>query len=305
MTTPPDKDYTRILGNLRAEGRPWAVEAAALIEELQAWDVRGWFKAVQETGGPVAHEDGWVLSARSAEVPSEARRLAILDCAKMVNGRLAGRQEGSDLWLEIIKITNMLERQSRSELPAKKDAGLPCGRQADESCPEVCCLERPASAVDPYVRNPAKGQCKCGQHEVPAGCDGIQWYWQRHGRTACTLELPNERCWCGLLRSEHIKGHAEGAVLSATATNAAPQRSLNPPATTESVGFSAGAAVVIEACAMVCEREAAWHREEAKRAFDERRHITGNILSGKRDSLETAALKIRAMMRPTESRASK
>ena len=46
---------------------------------------------------------------------AEARRLAILDCALMVNGRLAGREEGSDLWLEIIKITNMLQRFSKSD----------------------------------------------------------------------------------------------------------------------------------------------------------------------------------------------
>lgn len=39
---------------------------AASIRELGQWDVRAWWKAVQETGGPVAHEDGWVLSSRSA-----------------------------------------------------------------------------------------------------------------------------------------------------------------------------------------------------------------------------------------------
>lgn len=64
---------------------------------------------------------------------------------------------------------------------------------------------------DPYKRNPEVGKCSCGQHDVPAGCDGVQWYWQRHAREACTLELPNKQCWCGLLRSEHITGHKEGA----------------------------------------------------------------------------------------------
>ena len=64
--------------------------------------------------------------------------------------------------------------------------------------------------TDPYKRNPTAGQCKCGGHTVPAGCDGVQWYWQRHGRDACTLELPNLRCWCGLLRHEHVTGHKEG-----------------------------------------------------------------------------------------------
>jgi hypothetical protein len=52
-------------------------------------------------------------------------------------------------------------------------------------------------------------KCPCGQHDIPAAIDGIQWYWQRHARTGCTLELPDLVCWCGLKRSEHIKGHAD------------------------------------------------------------------------------------------------
>jgi hypothetical protein len=83
-------------------------------------------------------------------------------------------------------------------------------------------LEREAAALlaklgqgwvpeqDRFKRRPSIGQCKCEQHEIPIGVDGINWYWQRHSREACTLELPNRKCWCGLLRSEHIKGHAEG-----------------------------------------------------------------------------------------------
>lgn len=54
-----------------------------------------------------------------------------------------------------------------------------------------------------------EGACKCGAHTVPEWADGVQWYWQRHARDTCTLELPNLRCWCGLLRSEHVKGHAD------------------------------------------------------------------------------------------------
>lgn len=61
----------------------------------------------QGTTSPSANED-----------TSEARRLAILECAQMVNGRLAGRKEGSDLWLEIIKITNMLARHANSDYQA-------------------------------------------------------------------------------------------------------------------------------------------------------------------------------------------
>jgi len=63
--------------------------------------------------------------------------------------------------------------------------------------------------MTPYERNPTSGQCLCGLKEVAAGVDGVQWYWQRHTREGCTLELPNKRCWCGLLRSEHLTGHAE------------------------------------------------------------------------------------------------
>lgn len=63
--------------------------------------------------------------------------------------------------------------------------------------------------ANPWKRNPKADQCKCAQMEVPAGIDRVKWYWQVHGRDACTLELPNKRCWCGLLRSEHIDGHAD------------------------------------------------------------------------------------------------
>ncbi len=56
-----------------------------------------------------------------------------------------------------------------------------------------------------------KQQCKCGQQEVPAGAHGVNWYWQNHARDKCVLELPNLRCWCGMLRSEHIDGHDPAA----------------------------------------------------------------------------------------------
>lgn len=62
--------------------------------------------------------------------------------------------------------------------------------------------------TDNYKRRPTAGKCQCGLHEVSAGADGVRWYWQRHTREGCTLELPNKMCWCGLLRSEHITGHS-------------------------------------------------------------------------------------------------
>lgn len=51
--------------------------------------------------------------------------------------------------------------------------------------------------------------CKCGLHQIPGWADQVSWFWQLHSRNVCTLELPNSRCECGLLRSEHIEGHAE------------------------------------------------------------------------------------------------
>jgi hypothetical protein len=51
--------------------------------------------------------------------------------------------------------------------------------------------------------------CKCGLHKIPAWANGVSWYWQLHKRDVCMLELPNIRCWCGLLRSEHLEGHAD------------------------------------------------------------------------------------------------
>lgn len=62
---------------------------------------------------------------------------------------------------------------------------------------------------DRYERRPTANKCACGLHEVPRGVDGVNWYWQRHAREGCALELPNEKCWCGRLRSEHIDGHGE------------------------------------------------------------------------------------------------
>jgi Lar family restriction alleviation protein len=78
-----------------------------------SWNTRA---APPSLGTPAA------LVPRSSIEPREARRQAIIDCAQMVNGRLAGRQEGSELWLEIIKITNMLERFAKSEHRATPSA---------------------------------------------------------------------------------------------------------------------------------------------------------------------------------------
>lgn len=53
-------------------------------------------------------------------------------------------------------------------------------------------------------------KCKCELHEIPDYINGgINWYWSYHTRTKCTLELPNKKCWCGRLRSEHLDGHAK------------------------------------------------------------------------------------------------
>lgn len=46
-------------------------------------------------------------------------------------------------------------------------------------------------------------KCKCGLHIIPTPFDGVRWYWGRHAVNECTMELPNLRCWCGRLRSEH------------------------------------------------------------------------------------------------------
>ncbi len=65
------------------------------------------------------------------------------------------------------------------------------------------------------LRHPPKkvhaeaGRCKCGLHEIPAHANVVSWYWQQHARDICVVELPNEKCWCGRLRSEHTDGHDE------------------------------------------------------------------------------------------------
>jgi len=55
-------------------------------------------------------------------------------------------------------------------------------------------------------------KCFCGQKVIDAGVDKISWYWTNHGRMECTLQLPDNKCWCGLKRSEHIEGHNPEAV---------------------------------------------------------------------------------------------
>ena len=45
--------------------------------------------------------------------------------------------------------------------------------------------------------------CACGLHTIPHHIVGIKWYWSHHTRRRCLLELPDVRCWCGRLRSEH------------------------------------------------------------------------------------------------------
>jgi hypothetical protein len=56
-------------------------------------------------------------------------------------------------------------------------------------------------------------RCLCGLHVIRAGVNGVHWYWALHTRERCSLDLPNERCWCGRLRSEHQDehGHEPGA----------------------------------------------------------------------------------------------
>lgn len=48
-------------------------------------------------------------------------REAVLACARMVRGRLAGREEASPLWLEINKIANMLERHADTLASGRQD----------------------------------------------------------------------------------------------------------------------------------------------------------------------------------------
>ncbi len=63
-----------------------------------------------------------------------------------------------------------------------------------------------AGAAEPVADKP-EAKCKCGLMTVREGFDGNSWYWQRHSRELCYVELPNSKCWCGRLRSEHTDGH--------------------------------------------------------------------------------------------------
>jgi len=68
---------------------------------------------------------------------------------------------------------------------------------------------KPITDWDERYRIMPAVKCICGQMDVPAAIDVVQWYWQHHSRTGCTLELPDLVCWCGLKRSEHLNGHAD------------------------------------------------------------------------------------------------
>lgn len=106
---------------MRATESPVSAVAATdpareLLQRVREWH-RVWTSSFDE-------DPSWIGLLRQIDdclrvspqtKPDEARRLAILDCAQMVNGRLAGREEGSDLWLEIIKITRMLERLANGD----------------------------------------------------------------------------------------------------------------------------------------------------------------------------------------------
>lgn len=57
-------------------------------------------------------------------------------------------------------------------------------------------------------------RCQCGMGLIPEGASQINWYWQKHRRDVCVVELPNRICWCGLRRSEHEDGHRPEAVFA-------------------------------------------------------------------------------------------
>lgn len=63
------------------------------------------------------------------------------------------------------------------------------------------------------MENETEARCACGLHTIAAGVHGVNWYWAVHTRKRCSLDLPNVRCWCGRLRSEHQDehGHEPGA----------------------------------------------------------------------------------------------
>lgn len=63
-------------------------------------------------------------------------------------------------------------------------------------------LQELRRARDKPVQYP-RSRCACGLHTIAGGIHGIRWYWAVHARDRCVLELPNEKCWCGRLRSEH------------------------------------------------------------------------------------------------------
>lgn len=158
-----------------------------------------WCKEARSALGPIPEE-----RAGMEATEGEADRIVTSLYRKFKDWSKRGFGPEDVTWCEVkAEIVELLAAQPSVQ---KDEYGKPCERcKATGRIPDTDWDER-------YRTMPAV-RCVCGEHEIPKAIDGINWYWQHHSRTGCTLELPDIVCWCGLKRSQHKQdGHKPSAV---------------------------------------------------------------------------------------------
>ena len=144
-------------------------------------------------------------------------REAVLDCARMVRGRLAGREEASPLWLEINKIANMLDRHATAlSSPAQGE------QEKDYLCPYCA-----GAGCEACTFGPAKDAARRDGHSALRVRNGQLEQFDPHPESAAPPAPPDEfMIFQGLCRSP-----SECRAMSACLHNCAPVPA--PPAVSE------------------------------------------------------------------------
>ena len=162
-------------------------------------------------------------------------REAVLDCARMVRGRLAGREEASPLWLEINKIANMLDRHATalsSPAQGEQEKDYLCPYCAGAGC--EACTFGPANnaagcvhdwAIWPETDGMEQRCRKCGELRVTPEADKF-WLKAKPAPAAPPAPPDEFMIFQGLCRSP-----SECRAMSACLHNCAPVPA--PPAVSE------------------------------------------------------------------------
>jgi len=181
-----------------------ALEAA--LTSLPVWGTYSWQEAAKSVRLKLKENAAQIVSlmherddAKAALAPYRALA-SVLEASKIPHLVVDG-----DCWFSCPKSGECCrDDQDKTKCECGADVH---NKRIDDALAHPAIQRAVGKSDDPYQRRPNPGPCACGLREIPSGVDGVQWYWQRHAREGCTLELPNHRCSCGLLRSEHLEGH--------------------------------------------------------------------------------------------------